>query len=249
MLFRSPVKIGPLLALRHTMTPSIGLSYTPDYSKSILGYDPGYFKTISDSIGGEHLFDPFSGTMIGATSTREAKKINFSLKNVLQAKVLKDGEEKKINNLLTWNMSSNYNFTAEQFKLANLRSSIRAKLAGKLNLDFSMTHDFYNVQREDGNLVRIDELRLNQWGTPSPRLINMSASTGFRFSGKRWAYQEEISEADTTAIDTADVDLSEAKETSLSKTNKKPISGGKLWNATMSLRYSANRFEIGRAHV
>ena len=238
-----PVKIGPLLALRHTMTPSIGLSYTPDYSKSILGYDPGYFKTISDSIGGEHLFDPFSGTMIGATSTREAKKINFSLKNVLQAKVLKDGEEKKINNLLTWNMSSNYNFTAEQFKLANLRSSIRAKLAGKLNLDFSMTHDFYNVQREDGNLVRIDELRLNQWGTPSPRLINMSASTGFRFSGKRWAYQEEISEADTTAIDTADVDLSEAKETSLSKTNKKPISGGKLWNATMSLRYSANRFD------
>ena len=238
-----PVKIGPLLALRHTLTPSIGFSYTPDYSKPILGYDPGYFKTITDSIGGEHLFDPFSGTMIGATSIREAKKINFSLKNVLQAKVLQGGEEKKINNLLTWNMRSSYNFTAEQFKLANLRSSIRAKLAGKLNLDFSMTHDFYNVQREEGDLVRVDELRINQWGAPSPRLINLSASTGFRFSGKRWAYREEVSEADTTASDTADVDLSEAKETSIGKINKKPISGGKLWNATLSLRYSANRFD------
>ncbi len=238
-----PVNIGPLLALRHTMTPSIGFSYTPDYSKPIFGYDPGYFKTLTDSIGGEHLFDRFSGTMIGATSTSEAKKLNFSLKNVLQAKVIRGGEEKKINNLLTWNMSSNYNFTSEQFKLANLRSSIRAKLAGKLNLDFSITHDFYNVHREDDKLVRVDELRMNQWGMPSPRLINMSASTGFRFSGKRWAGREEVTEMDTTTADTAEIDLSKAEEKPLSRTNRKPISGGKLWDATLSLRYSANRFD------
>jgi len=238
-----PVKIGPLLALRHTMTPSIGFSYTPDYSKPIFGYNLGYFKTLTDSIGGEHLFDQFSGTTIGATSTSEAKKLNFSMKNVLQAKVLRGGEEKKINNLLTWNMSSSYNFTAEKFKLANLRSSIRAKLAGKLNLDFSMTHDFYNVHREEGKLVRVDELRMNQWGMPSPRLINMSASTGFRFSGKRWAGREEVTETDTTTADTLEIDLSKAEEKPLSKTNRKPITGGKLWDATLSLRYSANRFD------
>ncbi|MFQ6607030.1 MAG: putative LPS assembly protein LptD [Fidelibacterota bacterium] len=241
-----PVKIGPLLALRHTLTPSIGFSYQPDYSKPIFGYDLGYFKTITDSAGREHLFDPFSGSVIGATSTREAKKLNFSIKNVLQAKVLSGGEEKKINNLLTWNMNSSYNFSAEQFKLANLRSSIRAKLAGKLNLDISMTHDFYDVHRDNGELIRVDELRINRWGLPSPRLTNMSASTGFRFVGGRWASREEtelVTETDTTVTDTGEIDLSEAREKPLSKTNRKPISGGKLWNATLSLRYSANRFD------
>ena len=41
-------------------------------------------------------------------------------------------------------MNSSYNFAADSMQLANLRSNIRSKLAGKLNLDLSMTHDFYD---------------------------------------------------------------------------------------------------------
>ena len=43
--------------------------------------------------------------------------------------------------------------------LANLRSNIRSKLAGKLNLDVSMTHDFYGYDQNSKR--RIKELNRN----------------------------------------------------------------------------------------
>ena len=81
-------------------------------------------------------------------------------------------------------MSSGYNFAGEEFQLANLRSSMRSKIAGKLNLDLSMTHDFYQYDPEKG---RISEFNKNAGGMLAPRMTSARFSTGFRFSGKRWS--------------------------------------------------------------
>jgi len=239
-----PIRIGSLQAIRHTITPSIGFSFQPDYSKPLFGYEFGYFKTLKDSEGKEHLFDPFRGTQIGATSRQERRNLNLSIKNVFQAKVKQGEEEKKINNLLTWNMSTSYNFAAEEFNLSKLRSSIRARLPQKLNLDFSMSHDFYDFESKDNTITRINRIISNQWGIPTPRLVEMSAATGFRLSGKQIQRPGVGTAAeDTTVIDTAEYDdLSATRAVRPETVSRKPMSGGKVWDMRLSLRYSANRF-------
>ena len=233
-----PLKIGPLQALRHTLTPSIGFTYQPDYSKPFFGYDWGYFKTLKDSTGEEYLFDPFSGTQLGSTSKQEQKSMSFSLKNLFQAKVHQGGKEKKLNNLLTWNMSTRYNFAAEDFQLSKLQSSVRTQLPGKLSLDMSMTHDFYKQQ---GNLTRINEIRYNKFGIPIPRLVNVNLSTSFRFSGDRISGGQIVdSELDTSIVDTiTDSEFLSSYPTPQQSTGS-TIPRGQLWNANVSLRYTKN---------
>ncbi|MEE8478816.1 MAG: putative LPS assembly protein LptD, partial [Candidatus Neomarinimicrobiota bacterium] len=137
-----PIKIGNVIGLRHVASPSIGYSYTPDFSKQLLNHDLKYFTTITDSSGNEIQHDRFKGTLAGNTSQRERQSLNFSLNNVFQTKIIKGESERKID-LLSWRFSTNYNFAAEEFKLSNLNSSIRTGLSKSIKLDISLTHDFY----------------------------------------------------------------------------------------------------------
>ena len=88
---------------------------------------------------------------------------------IFQAKVLKDSVEKKID-FLSWRVNSNYNFAAEEFNLSNLRSSLRSKIANKLNLDLSLTHDFYDFNLQTNK--RVNQLKKSPNGLIKPRLIN-----------------------------------------------------------------------------
>jgi hypothetical protein len=69
-----------------------------------------------------------------------------------------------------------------------------------MNLDFSMTHDWYDFDKEKN--MRINTIR-NKGGLPAPRLINVRFSTGFRLAGKRLSFsdEEESAEEDTTEIE------------------------------------------------
>lgn len=231
-----PISIGSLMAIRHIATPSVGFSFTPDFSKPLFGADLGYFNTLIDTAGNEQFIDRFSGTMAGNTSRSESKSMTFSLNNSFQAK-MKSGEEEKKVDLLTWRMSSNYNFAADSMNLANLRSSIRSKIAGKLNLDLSFTHDFYKYNSITNQ--RINTFNTNSSGIPTPRLINARFSTSFRFSEKRWTDIATLveSEPDTTTLDS---ELDNSVLSNPLKNVKKSLKGGKLWNSTVSLSYAYN---------
>ncbi|MEA1882765.1 MAG: putative LPS assembly protein LptD, partial [Candidatus Marinimicrobia bacterium] len=227
-----PVGIGSLNSIRHVMSPSISFSYTPDFSKALFGRDLGYFETITnDSITA--TIDRFSGTMVGGTSTGERQSMSLRLNNVFQAKTVKDGKERKIN-LFSWSMSTGYNFVAETFKLSQLRSSVRTNIAGILNLDLSMTHDFYKYDTNLGK--RINSYRLTENGLPYPRLMNVQLSTGFRFSGTRLGASAKQSEStDTTKV------VERLDEGTPSFSAKKSKGTGKLWSTSLSFSFSQNK--------
>jgi len=227
-----PMPIGPVRAVRHVMSPSVGYSWTPDFSKPVFGQDLGYFTTHQDSSGDDVYFDKFAGTMAGGTPQSEKKSMTFGLKNIFQAKVKKGDEEKKID-LFSWSMNSSYNFAAEEFHLANLRSSVRSKIAGKLNLDLSMTHDFYQYDTDEKK--RINVIYKSSDGIPTPRLTSMRLSTGFRFSGERWTDKIEELEPEIDSVATDSEDLAGP---GLGNTMKNTLSGKNLWSTNISISYS-----------
>ena len=227
-----PIPFGPLKVIRHTASPSISFSYTPNFSKPVFGQDLGYIQTHTDTAGNETIFDRFAGTMAGSTPRSESKSMNFSLNNVFQAKMKKGEEEKKVD-LLSWRMSSGYNFAAEKFQLANLRTSLRSRIAGKLNLDLSITHDFYQYDPEKG---RISEFNKNASGMLEPRMTSARFSTGFRFSGKHWSETDDAEE-DPDSL-SMEEDLADPGLVNPVKSMRNTLSSGQLWSTNVSLSYS-----------
>jgi len=229
-----PIPIGPLKVIRHVASPSIGYSWTPDFSKPLFGQDLGYFeKKINPITQEETKHDRFSGTMAGSTPKNERKNINLSLNNIFQAKMMHNEEETKID-LLSWRLSTSYNFAADEFNLSNLRSSIRSKLFGKLNLDLSMTHDFYAYNLDTGQ--REMKFNKNENGILSPRLINARLSTGIRLSDKSLKEKNNVSLEDSTNINT---DIS-GPGINNDPNNFNSINSRNLWSSNLSISYNIN---------
>ena len=228
------IPIGPVKAIRHVISPSIGYSWTPDFSKPFFGNDLGYVLTEEDSLGNEIFHDRFAGTMAGGTPRSERKSMNFGLNNIFQAKVKKGDKEKKVD-LLNWRMNSSYNFAADSMKFANLRSSVRSKIAGKLNLDLSMTHDFYRFDKDLNR--RMADFNKNDNGIIYPRLTNARLSTGFRLSGMPWGEPKETesTDQDTTEVDE---DLSGPGLANPLKNMRNTLGNKKSWNSNVSISYT-----------
>ena len=227
-----PIPFGPLSIIRHVISPSIGYSWTPDFSQPIFGRDLNYFSNGTDSEGENYYFDKFKGSMAGSTPKLEQKSMNFGINNVFQAKIKKDTLDKKID-LFNWKINSSYNFAGDSLKLSNLRSSIRSKIANKLTLDFSMTHDFYQFNSQTNR--RIDQLLKDKNGLVKPRLVNARFSTGFKISGNQWSDNNKSIENE---IDSSSLDSLDQFELSSLKPNKNQPMKQQLWRTNINLAYS-----------
>ena len=231
-----PIKFGKIQAIRHVISPTLGYSYRPDFSKEVFGMNPGYYQEIKQDNGESVYFDRFSGTLAGGTPKGENQSMNISVNNVFQAKII-DGDKELKQDLFSWRMSTSRNFVAEEFQWSNLNSSVRANINRKLNLDFSMTHDWYEYDKK--NNLRINKIKTTG-GLITPRLINARFSTGFKFSGNRLSYNSEndqVEEADTIASFER-VDGANLAGTIAGLDNKK--SAGKLWDTSMSFSFAYN---------
>ena len=227
-----PIPFGPLSIIRHVISPSIGYSWTPDFSQPVFGRDLNYFSNGTDSEGENYYFDKFKGSMAGSTPKLEQKSMNFGINNVFQAKIKKDTLDKKID-LFNWKINSSYNFAGDSLKLSNLRSSIRSKIANKLTLDFSMTHDFYQFNSQTNR--RIDQLLKDKNGLIKPRLVNARLSTGFKISGNQWSDNNKNVESE---IDSSSLDSLDQFELSSLKPNKNQPMKQQLWRTNINLAYS-----------
>ena len=233
-----PVKIGKMQAIRHVISPSIGYSYRPDFSKEVFGRNPGYYQTIQQDNGEVVYFDRFSGTLAGGTPRGENQSMNFSMNNVFQAKIV-DGDKEKKQDLFSWRMSTGRNFVADEFQWNNINSSIRANMNRKLNLDFSMTHDWYDFDEQKN--MRINKFKTSD-GIPTPRLINARFSTGFRFAGKRLSYETESNDSieDTTTTERVDGANLAGIFTGPGNLGSSKSPPGDLWSTSASFSFSYN---------
>ncbi|MFI3279868.1 MAG: putative LPS assembly protein LptD [Rikenellaceae bacterium] len=165
-----------LQAIRHTLTPSLGVSYAPDFSDQKYGY---YKVVQSDSLGNYTTYSPYSNNSYGVPSSGRSMSLTFGLNQSLEAKVASKRDTsgvKKVKIIDQLSLSGSYNFLADsmKFSLNTVKLTTTIKNYG---VNLSLGIDPYRVSPEG---VRYDQLFF------PGRLTSTSWSFSYTFrSGQR----------------------------------------------------------------
>lgn len=182
-------KTAKVQAVRHTITPSIGGSYMPDFGNQKYGF---YNIVQSDSLGGHTLYSPYSDNAYGVPGRGAAASINFSLKQSLEMKVLSKRDTsgvKKIKIIDDLSLSGSYNFLADSLGLSNISMSLRTTIYGNFGINLSATLDPYQVTPQG---VRINKL---MWAKGLPgRIMSTGWSFGYTFKSRNDKSQAAIND-------------------------------------------------------
>ncbi len=141
-------------AIRHTLTPSFGFSYSPDFSDQMYGF---YRIVQTDSTGSFKVYSPYTNNAYGVPSSGENLSMNFGLEQSLEMKVLSKRDTsgvKKVKLIDQFSLSGSYNFLADsmKFSLSTVRLSTTI---GNYGINLSLGIDPYKVSPEG---IRYDKL-------------------------------------------------------------------------------------------
>ena len=185
-------KTAKVQAVRHTLTPQIGFSYAPDFSKQKYGF---YQTVQTDSLGSYRVYSPYSNNAYGVPGSGAQANLNFSLSQNLEMKVLSKRDTsgvKKIKLIDELRVSGSYNFLADSLGLSNIPISFRTTIYGNFGINLSVTLDPYEVTPEG---KRIDKLMIRRG------LLGRVTSTGWSF-GYTFKSRENKSQAAVNDINT-----------------------------------------------
>ncbi|MBU1882562.1 LPS assembly protein LptD [bacterium] len=233
--------------IRHTMTPTLSLNFTPDFS------DPewGYFQTVTTDSTSDRK-DRYYGSLYGGTPKGKTLGLGFRLSNLFQMKTGKGEEEKKLD-LFNLDFSTSYNIVADSLNFTPLSSSFRASpISGKssvgplsrLSFDVKTTHSFYKYGSnglydeyyfapEEGKILRLTK-------------FDISANSSFSLGTLRHT-RESVLEKDTKdsqfgiASEELEADTMLAEQTALPKVDEGWFMGQVPWDLKLSLHYTSNR--------
>ena len=176
-MYQFKKKTSKIQAIRHTLTPSFGFSYAPDFSDQKYGY----YKTVqTDSTGKFQVYSPFADNAYGVPSSGRSMSMNFSLSQTLEMKVLSKRDTsgiKKIKLIDNLSVSASYNFLADSMKLSTIPIQFRTTVFGtNFGIQLNATLDPYRVTPEGR---RIDKLFF------PGRIVSTGWSFGYTFKSRQ----------------------------------------------------------------
>ena len=158
--------------IRHRLTPSISLSYAPDFG------DPfwGYYREVDyvDTLGQAHnfVYTPYERGIFGYPGRGKTGAINFSFDNNVEMKwrlpsdsTSEEEQFKKISLIDQFGLRFSYNMAADSFRWSNLSTNLAIRLTKTFVLRLSAAFDPYEwdyYTDPQGNVrpYRVDKLRL-----------------------------------------------------------------------------------------
>ncbi len=168
-------------SLRHTMRPSIGLSYTPN-----LQNDQNLAGRYTSTTGTTVLYSRYLLDGGGTPSPLQAN-VNWSIGNNFEAKIQQDTAEKVVQ-LMQVNVGGSVNLAAESFKWSPIGVSFSNTFADVIqfsgNANFSVYDQELDTTRsgETQSLVTVNKFLVER-GKGLARLTNMSFSLAYRLAG------------------------------------------------------------------
>ena len=134
---------GPIRAIRHVFTPTVGFSYNPDFSESFWNY----YSYYTDGNGVEQKYAYNQGSIYGTAPGQKSGRITFNLSNNLEMKVpsRKDTIEglKKIVLIENLTFSGNYDVAKDSLNWSYLSVSGRTTLFKNFTIQYASMWDPY----------------------------------------------------------------------------------------------------------
>jgi lipopolysaccharide assembly outer membrane protein LptD (OstA) len=189
-------------AIRHVMTPSVNLSYRPDFGQPKYGFYDWY--EYYDARTGEIVHRDYSyyeGAVYGIPGSGRSGSLGMSLGNTLEMKVKSDRDTtgfKKISLIEGLNLGASYNFLADSMNLSKISMSGRTKLFNT-SISFGASFSPYamdTVRSLLGSDPSIREIATYRWkstkGSRAPvRLESANLSFGLNFGADTFKKKDD----------------------------------------------------------
>ena len=177
-------------AIRHVISPSISLSFSPEKGTSFNGWRTlGAYYDKRGSYHAESMYNIYSITghhnSVSPPGRGKSGTMSLSIGNNLEAKVrdMKDTTgtgTKKVKLLDQLNINTSYNFLADSMRMQNVGITASTNLFNKINISGNLNFDPYAID-EKGK--RINKFNVVATGVPL-RLTNASISASYSINGK-----------------------------------------------------------------
>jgi lipopolysaccharide assembly outer membrane protein LptD (OstA) len=167
--------------IRHVFTPSISLSYAPDFSDPMFGFYERYKYIDSKGQQMEYVYSPYSQGMFGTAPMGASGMVSFNFENNLEMKVASEKDStgyKKIS--LIDNLSINFsnNMMADSLKWSDIAVNARFKFSKSFVVNIGAAFDPYMYGLDQyGSPTKVDKLRISHG-----KGIGRLKSTGYSIS-------------------------------------------------------------------
>jgi len=138
---------GPVRAIRHVITPSVGFSYVPDFGSE----SRGYWKTVqTDSKGNTQKYSIFgTSPLFGSPPSQKSGSMNFAISNNLEMKVRSDKDTitgtKKVMLIDNFTISTSYDLAKDSLRWSNINLSARTTLFKKIQISYASAYSPYGL--------------------------------------------------------------------------------------------------------
>ena len=174
-----------ITAFRHTLQPSVTVSYQPDFSKPYWGYY-GQYRTLNDSLVSYDRF-PSQDALFGGAPSGEFGGMTFALNNNFEMKTRSSDTSQTENKVQLLNLAMNmsYNFLARGYSLplSDLNINYRTNIAGKVDIGGASSFSFYQYDYSTNR--RIDRFLLSEGRLADMKNFNLTLSTSFQGQRKQ----------------------------------------------------------------
>lgn len=169
-------------AIRHVFSPSISLSYRPDFSDPKFNFYETYSYKNEYGEDVTYTYSPYSSMMFGTAPKGQSGSIGFDFKNNLEMKIRDDKDStgtRKISLIDDLGIGFSYNMMADSMKWSMINSNIRLKLSKSYTLSLNATWDPYIYELDqNGNPRQVDKLRVLN-GRGIGKLMNTGTSFSY----------------------------------------------------------------------
>ncbi|MFN9150354.1 MAG: putative LPS assembly protein LptD [Bacteroidota bacterium] len=176
-------KILGIQAIRHTLQPTIGLSYAPDLSDTTLGF----YGTYTSPVTGQSITYSRFGSVGGLASRQTQMLVTGSFLNRVAIKTMQDDSVSKPIELFTLTLSTSYNMAADSLRLAPIFFNLRTPMLDALEFNvtgaFSAYDQVLSVDPATGRPAWRDvSTSIIEAGKGLARLTSLNLQMGSRFS-------------------------------------------------------------------
>ena len=185
LFWTEQMKQGFVRGFRHTVTPSLNFSYSPDSETKYERLVDADFRPGVDDL---ETYSIIPSSVFSASPRQQSASLSMNIQNIVEFKYWskRDSTEKKFK-LTNFTINSNYNFVRDSFKLTNPSLTGRANFfKNKMAVNYGFTVDPYAIK----NGQRIDQYVWED-GFALPRINDFSVrtTTSLRVSEiKQWVF-------------------------------------------------------------